>query len=121
TPAAAGPWAGFAADGRLPDLAALSFVARAVTPPQLPRRFDARFFQADAEALAGLDARPSPELEEVGWLTLAQAREVELPSVTRFLLKELGLRLAGEARAPLFLRVSHGRRRADPLGELPRR
>ena len=115
------PWPQFAADGRLPDLAALRFVARAVTPPVLPRRFDARFFLADAERLAGLEARPSPELDEVAWLTLEEARDVELPSITRFLLKELPLRLGDPARPPLFLRVVHGRRRADPITDIAAR
>lgn len=113
------PWPAFAADGRLPDLAALRFVGRAVTPPPLARRFDARFFQADAQALAGLDARASPELDEVAWLTLADTREVELPSVTRVVLRELALRLDDPSRPPLFLRVSHGRRRADPIIGVP--
>ena len=113
------PWAAFASDGRLPDLAALSFVGRAVTPPPLARRFDARFFQAEAEALADLDARPSPELDAVAWLTLAETRDVELPSVTRVVLKELALRLDDPARPPLFMRVVHGRRRVDPITALP--
>ena len=117
--ALAEPWAAFAADGRLPDLAALRFVGRAVTPPPLARRFDARFFEADAQALAGLDARPSPELEEVGWLTLEETRDVELPSVTRVVLKELALRLADPSRPPLFMRVVHGRRRVDPMTAIP--
>lgn len=116
---AAEPWRAFAADGRLPDLAALRMLARAVTPPQLARRFDARFFLADAAALAGLDPHPSTELDEVAWLTLAQTREVELPSVTRLVLAELARREAEPDRAPLFLRVVHGRRRADPLTDTP--
>lgn len=114
------PWRSFCADGRLPDLAALSFLARAVTPPELARRFDARFFLADAAALADLAPRPSAELDEVAWLTLAQTREVELPSVTRVVLGELAKREAEPGRAPLFLRVVHGRRRADPLTAIPR-
>ena len=118
TPAAE-PWRAFTADGGLPDLAALRFLARAVTPPELARRFDARFFLADAEALADLDPRPSAELDEVAWLTLAQTRGVELPSVTRVVLGELAKLQAEPARAPLFLRVVHGRRRADPMTDIP--
>ena len=117
--AAPEPWAAFGADGRLPDLAALRFVGRAVTPPGLARRYDARFLLADAKALAGLDARPSPELDQVAWLTWEEAREVELPSVTRVILKEVALALDDPARAPLFLRVVHGRRRADPITAVP--
>ena len=49
----AGSWREFRAVGALPDLAALSYVARAITPPGRTRRFDARFFMADAaDALA---------------------------------------------------------------------
>jgi 8-oxo-dGTP pyrophosphatase MutT (NUDIX family) len=43
-----GGWREFLAQGALPDLSAMQFVARAITPPLRPRRFDARFFMADA-------------------------------------------------------------------------
>lgn len=112
-------WRAFGEGGLLPDLGALRFVARAVTPPELARRFDARFFLADAAGLAGLDPRPSPELDEVAWLTLAETRDVELPSVTRVVLGELAKRLDTPGRPPLLLRVVHGRRRADPLTDIP--
>ena len=48
-----GDWAGFAARGLRPDASALRFIFRAITPPGRTRRFDARFFLADAGALAG--------------------------------------------------------------------
>jgi 8-oxo-dGTP pyrophosphatase MutT (NUDIX family) len=47
-----GPWAAFAREKVLPDLRALHFVGRAITPPGRPRRFDARFFTMDASAIA---------------------------------------------------------------------
>src|SRR5262249_51919888 len=47
-----GAWSVFAQNKILPDLGALHFVGRAITPPGRPRRFDARFFTMDASAIA---------------------------------------------------------------------
>ena len=46
--AAPADWKGFFAHGAAPAPEALTFVFRAITPPFRPRRFDARFFLADA-------------------------------------------------------------------------
>jgi len=92
-----------------PELDKLAFVARAVTPPYRPRRFDARFFMADAEAvLARLDPVAGEELLHTRWFSLEEARALDLPSITRFVLKEVEARLAGEAIQPPFLRWSRG-------------
>jgi 8-oxo-dGTP pyrophosphatase MutT (NUDIX family) len=92
-----------------PDLSKLAFVARAITPPYRPRRFDARFFLADSEAVLA-DDKPvmGEELLHVRWFSLEEAEALDLPSITRFVLKEVRARLGGEAVAPPFLRWSRG-------------
>jgi 8-oxo-dGTP pyrophosphatase MutT (NUDIX family) len=106
----AGSWREFRAVGALPDLAALSYVARAITPPGRTRRFDARFFMADARAL--LHPEPtagSGELDEIAWLPLADARMLDLPAITRFVLGEVGERLTHPHRPLPYVRMVRGR------------
>ena len=106
----AGPWREFRAVGALPDLAALRYVARAVTPPGRTRRFDARFFMADASAL--LHPEPtagSGELDEIAWLPLDDAHAVDLPAITRFVLGEVSERLTQSDRPLPFVRMVRGR------------
>ena len=85
-------WRGFAATGHIPDAASLTFFFRAVTPAGRPRRFDARFFLADAAALAGDPddfAGAEPELSHLQWIDLRAARDFDLPFITQVVLAEL--------------------------------
>lgn len=92
-----------------PDLSKLAFVARAITPPYRPRRFDARFFMADAEAVgAHNEPTPGDELLHTKWFSLDEAEKLDLPSITRFIMKEVRARLGGEGLDPPFLRWSRG-------------
>ena len=87
----------FAAAGARPDLSALHLIARAITPPGRPRRFDARFFAADAQLIVHkVDGvvHPDAELVELTWLPIAQARELDIPPVTKRVLTELEARVA---------------------------
>lgn len=103
-------------DDQGPDLAQLQFVARAITPPYRPRRFDARFFLADAEAvLAHDEPEPGEELLHTRWFSLDEAEALDLPSITRFVLKEVRARLGGEEIAPPFLRWSRGKHTMERL------
>ena len=102
-------------DARGPDLSRFSFVARAITPPYRPRRFDARFFMADAAVLAHDEPKGGDELLDVRWFSLADAFALDLPSITKFVLNEVKARLAGEAVAPPFLRWSRGAHRMERL------
>jgi 8-oxo-dGTP pyrophosphatase MutT (NUDIX family) len=79
-----------------PRLDQLHLVARAITPPYRNRRFDARFFMADAELIQGeVHERPqgSGELLQLHWVSLADARALELPNITRIVLAEVERRL----------------------------
>jgi 8-oxo-dGTP pyrophosphatase MutT (NUDIX family) len=90
-------WAAFATHGVTPDLSVLTFVCRAITPPGRPRRFDTRFFLADAGAAAVTlppDERPDTDLEAVEWLTPTEARQKPLPFITGVILTDLETRLA---------------------------
>lgn len=81
--------AGRATAGAAPDLSGLIFFARAITPPGRSRRFDSRFFVANANIVSNLDA-PHPleneELLQINWVTLAEALGLNLPSITREIL-----------------------------------
>jgi 8-oxo-dGTP pyrophosphatase MutT (NUDIX family) len=113
-PAAAEPeapagWRDFRAAGLVPDLPALRLVFRAVTPPGRPRRFDARFFLADAGRIAGPDddfARAGDELAHLQGLTLPAARALPLPFITEVMLAELAALFAsgGDRRPVPFFR-----------------
>jgi 8-oxo-dGTP pyrophosphatase MutT (NUDIX family) len=92
-----GSWTEFASHGVFPDLGAITFVARAVTPPRRPKRFDTRFFTIDYGALAGKVegvTGPDSELVELVWVTFADALELDLPTITQVILREVDARLA---------------------------
>lgn len=89
-------WQAFAREGILPDLSALRFLARAITPPGRVRRFDTRFFIADADHVAnpdGLIANPDEELEEVRWIGTDQLDDIQIPGITEAILDLLIRRL----------------------------
>lgn len=74
------------------DRPTLRFVFRAITPPGRPRRFDARFFLADAadvtndiDSFADADA----ELTHLHWIGLEEARALDLPFITEVVLAEV--------------------------------
>jgi 8-oxo-dGTP pyrophosphatase MutT (NUDIX family) len=107
-----GSWADFSARGVRPSLAGVRYVARAITPPHAPRRYDTRFFAADASALAARDegvVGPDQELVELAWATPEQARKLDLHQMTAAVLASLERTLdEPPARVPFF-RVKRGR------------
>ena len=80
-----------------PDLGNIHFVVRAITPPGRSRRFDTRFFTADAttvthrvEGIVG----PDSELVELVWVPIDEAKRLDMPAITGVALDELERRVA---------------------------
>ena len=99
TTPAAKTWRLFQEHGFAPDLEALTFLARAITPPGRPRRFDTRFFCAEAAAIAKSTDHNDGELSGLVWMTLAESRDLDLPPITRVILEDLAERIAARSLA----------------------
>lgn len=70
-----------------PDLSRLEYIARAVTPPMRKKRFNTRFFIMDGNELEG-ELLGSDELLDMKWVTLSEARDLEIPAITEYILGE---------------------------------
>jgi 8-oxo-dGTP pyrophosphatase MutT (NUDIX family) len=87
-----GAWARFAHTGVFPTLDGFDFIARAITPPRRPKRFDTRFFVADAALIAHRTpdiVHSEAELVELVWTPLEEATTLDMPIITRVVLAEL--------------------------------
>jgi len=103
-------WASFLAHGVIPALDALEYVARAITPPGNPRRFDTRFFWVDAAHVheaGGAALTGSGELLDLRWVPLSETPALDLPEATQMVVAEVAKRLA--ARDPRALPVPFAR------------
>ena len=83
--------------GLLPDPSGLFLIARAITPPGRVRRFDTRFFTADASAIThrveGV-IHADAELVELVWVEIGSKPLADLHPMTKNVLGELERRLA---------------------------
>jgi 8-oxo-dGTP pyrophosphatase MutT (NUDIX family) len=104
-------WLRFFSHGVVPRLDRFELIARAVTPPGRTRRFDARFFMVDASAIAGeVDATHQGELLKPSWLTLTEARALDLMSITRQVLEEAEARARDGGSRPIpYFRFTRGK------------
>jgi 8-oxo-dGTP pyrophosphatase MutT (NUDIX family) len=123
-PALEGAWKPFSDAGLLPDPSSLFLIARAITPPGRVRRFDTRFFTADASAIThhveGV-IHPEAELVELVWVEIGSKPLADLHPMTKNVLNELEKRLATgplshDAAVPFF-HFYGGKMQKDVLGE----
>lgn len=86
------PWSRFIQAGFWPNPSAMVFVARAITPPGFARRFDARFFCIDSNAIAHHMknvVHPDAELVEAAWWPVSATKTLDLPIITTLVIEEL--------------------------------
>ena len=119
-----GAWKPFADAGLLPDPSGLFLIARAITPPGRIKRFDTRFFTADASAIThrveGV-IHPDAELVELVWVEIGSKPLADLHPMTKNVLGELERRLGTgplrhDAAVPFF-HFYGGKMHRDVLGQ----
>lgn len=93
--------------GLVARLDCLRYVARAITPPGMVRRFDTRFFCAFAdEALpAPVAIRDSHELHDLRWVDLMATGDIPMPEITRSILEDLRILMDNHPGLPYGLPV----------------
>lgn len=100
----------------LPDLTNLRYMARAITPPGHPRRFDTHFFAlfTDEAGVEPTDIRDSRELEDLRWIDVNDVSAVRMPDITGIILGDLRASLQADSSLPFgrpvpFYYTRHGR------------
>ncbi|MBU2581334.1 MAG: NUDIX hydrolase [Alphaproteobacteria bacterium] len=93
-----GAWAGFLGEDITPALTPLTFLARAITPPGRPRRYDTRFFLVDAAHIAKTVPPPDDELRDLGWFTIEELRRLDVPNITRAVIEDVNEYLGAKGR-----------------------
>lgn len=81
------------------DLSLLRLVARAVTPPVYPHRYDTHFFAAFSDEALQQPSAPltaCDELLDLGWHSFRDAKRLALPDITRIILSETEARLQAD-------------------------
>ncbi len=87
-------WRAFAQARATPAFTRLDYVARAITPTYMPRRFNTRFFMVDARHAMG-ELRQGGELLDLRWVSLNDGwKNLNVVDVTEFVLGAVRERLA---------------------------
>ena len=89
----------------LPDLSALRFLGRAITPTNSRMRFHARFFAAPAASFVG-ELAGDGELSDLQWVSLDNPARLPMVDVTELMLSELAQQLSGAPHQPALLSYS---------------
>ena len=97
-------WQDYLSHGVIPPLESMDFIARAITPPYRTRRFDTRFFMVYEDVIhsdPSAVGSASGEILDLHWLTLDEARETDLPAITRMVIDIVEERLTQPRKTQL--------------------
>ncbi|MEM7467467.1 MAG: NUDIX hydrolase [Pseudomonadota bacterium] len=95
-------WANFNALGVAPNLAALDYIGRAITPAHQPIRFDARFFCVSAKHVRGT-IKDNGELTDSRWIRVSDRDDFNMMKVTHLMLDILHQRVnEGQYSSPFL-------------------
>lgn len=91
-------------------------LARAITPPGLPRRFDTWFYLADWDRSRLPSGTPDGELSDLGWFTIPEVRALDVPLITRLIVDDVAIaaaepRDARPALVPFYFQAVEGYKR----------
>ena len=89
-------WSQYFSHSVVPPLENMDFIARAITPPYRTRRFDTRFFMVHDSTIQSDPSKVSSasgELLDLLWLTINEARQTDLPAITRMVIDVVEERL----------------------------
>jgi 8-oxo-dGTP pyrophosphatase MutT (NUDIX family) len=102
-------WRNYTDIGFAPSPAHLVPLARAITPPGRVRRYDTWFFAVPRTSVTAA-TRGDGELLDLSWVTLDEARKLDLPNITRLILEDIRTHLdhvdqiftSGAGRMPFY-------------------
>jgi 8-oxo-dGTP pyrophosphatase MutT (NUDIX family) len=107
----------YAEAGVVADFGLLAYIGRAITPSRVFRRFNTRFFVAEAEHVIG-DPASSYELEDVGWHPVGRTPLSPFRDVSQFMLAQaIALREGSGPFQPMLFATVAGKRRIRPCLE----
>jgi len=111
-------WISFSKAGLAPDLSEIHVIARAVTPPYRPKRFDTWFFMTRlSDTQAARDFADSDELLDTKWVSLKDAKTLKMHAITQMMIDVLAQYLAEKAPASAvpYSRFERGSFKLDPF------
>ena len=101
-------WQHFKQLGIAPNLSALDYLGRAITPSIQPIRFHARFFSVNFSEMHG-SILGDGELEDIRWVKLNQSENLNMMLVQKMIMDTLAKRLNGEKAPPQKLFFAWGK------------
>jgi 8-oxo-dGTP pyrophosphatase MutT (NUDIX family) len=117
TPGTTEPERAYAEKGIVADFGLLTYIGRAITPSRVFRRFNTRFFVAEAEHVVG-DPASSYELEDVAWHPVGRTPLSPFRDVSQYMLAQaIALREGTAPFQPMLFATVAGQRRMRPCLE----